>query len=141
MIDLLPYVDLTHIIVTAMLVAIIWVIQVLHYPTFRFIDPDKEIEFHKFHTSSISPIVAPLMVAELILVSLGLYLNFTSLSVTLLTFVIVIWLSTFLIQVPTHKKLSDDYNKSLIDRLIKTNWIRTICWTAKLVLMIAFFYN
>lgn len=141
MIDLLPYIDLAHIIVTAMLVAIIWIIQVLHYPTFRFIDPDKEIEFHKFHTFSISPIVAPLMVAELILVSLGLYFDFSILSIALLTIVVAIWLSTFLIQVPLHKELSNDYKSSIVERLIMTNWIRTICWTVKLVLMIAFFYN
>ncbi len=138
---LLPYIDLAHIIVTAMLVALIWVIQILHYPTFRFIDPDKELEFHKFHTFSISPIVAPLMVIELIFVSLGLYLNFSSLTVTLLVLVIVLWLSTFLIQVPIHQKLSNDYKGELVDRLIKTNWIRTICWTVKLVVMIAFFSN
>ena len=124
-----------------MLVAIIWIIQVLHYPTFRFIDPNKELEFHKFHTFSISPLVAPLMVAELILVSLGLYLDFTYLTIAQIVLVILIWLSTFLIQVPIHQKLSNDYKRELVHRLIKTNWIRTICWTVKLIGMMVFLDN
>lgn len=138
---LLPHLDFVHIIVTSMLVAIIWIIQVLHYPTFRFIDSDKEMEFHRFHTFSISPIVAPLMVLELVIVSLNIYLDLSTFTLGLFTLVIIIWLSTFLIQVPIHKRLSIKYKITLVNRLIRTNWIRTICWTVKLLIMIIYRTN
>lgn len=138
---LAPYMDTIHIIVTAMLVAIIWIIQLLHYPTFRFIETDKELAFHRHHTRSISPIVAPLMVAELAIVCLNLYLDLNNTNLFLCLLVMVIWLSTFTIQVPIHTKLSKKYDQSLIDRLIKTNWIRTLCWTVKLLIMIFFSFR
>ncbi len=135
MIALTSYTDIIHIIVTAMLVAIIWIIQLLHYPSFRFVDTDKASAFHEFHTRSITPIVAPLMVIELVIVSLNLYHHLSMINMLLFSIVTVIWCSTFLIQVPIHAKLTTNYSSMLIDRLIKTNWIRTFCWTAKLLLI------
>ena len=134
--QLITYIDTAHIIVTAMLVSIIWIIQVLHYPTFRYIESNIESEFHRFHTRSISFIVGPLMVIELLMASINLYIDLEVVSTILFVIVIIIWLSTFLIQVPIHNKLSSNYDQSLVNRLIKTNWIRTSCWTTKFLIMI-----
>lgn len=40
--------------------------------------------------------------------------------------VILIWLVTFFVQVPLHNALSDGYDESTVQQLIKTNWIRTL---------------
>jgi hypothetical protein len=48
-------------------------------------------------------------------------------------FVVIIWLSTFLLQVPIHKKLRSGKEDSHIKRLVATNWIRTIAWSLKAV--------
>ncbi len=47
--------------------------------------------------------------------------------------VVLIWLSTFTLQVPIHKKLQSGKDKTLIRRLLKTNWIRTVAWSMKAV--------
>ena len=47
----------------------------------------------------------------------------------------LIWISTFLLQVPCHHELSKG-NIIVIDKLIKTNWIRTIAWSIKTSLVI-----
>jgi len=129
------FIEITHFIITAMLVGIIWVIQIIHYPSFKYIDKKKSNQFHRFHTRAITPIVAPLMIIELILtihyaVQLGNIPNYIN-----LILVGNIWLSTFLIQIPLHKKLTHNYDDDLLNQLIRTNWIRTNCWTIKLLAM------
>jgi len=47
--------------------------------------------------------------------------------------VLLIWLSTFLIQVPIHNQLGIGKDSFLIKRLVQTNWIRTILWTSKAI--------
>jgi hypothetical protein len=55
-----------------------------------------------------------------------------------LVIVALIWLSTFLIQVPLHNALSKEKQSEKLSKLICTNWIRTILWTARSILMILF---
>jgi len=88
------------------------------------------------HTRDITPIVAPLMVAELYLVSYEVYHAQSAISWIHLVLVIVIWASTFGMQVPLHQKLSAQFSLDIVKSLIRTNWIRTIAWTAKLASMI-----
>ena len=45
----LPFIEYIHLISTSMMVAIIWIVQILHYPTFKFIDRKKYEDFQDFH--------------------------------------------------------------------------------------------
>jgi len=84
----------------------------------------------------------PLMLVELITSFLLIYQNFNNAiqTIFLINFVIVvlIWLSTFLVQVPLHNILSKEKNDKVISKLILSNWFRTILWTARSILMILF---
>jgi hypothetical protein len=42
---------------------------------------------------------------------------------------VVIWASTFLIQVPCHEILSRGFDESAYQRLVSSNWIRTWGWS------------
>ncbi len=118
------------------LVVLVWVIQLVHYPSFRFIDSSKFTDFHRHHTRSITVIVMPLMLAELIVSFLLVYKNgFTFFETIALAMVIGVWLSTFLIQIPIHDQLSSDENSKEINKLVSTNWIRTVLWTGKVVVL------
>ena len=44
-------------------------------------------------------------------------------------------LSTVAIQVPQHARLAADHDDSVVAALIARNWIRTIAWTARGVLL------
>ena len=57
-----------------------------------------------------------------------------------LIMVVLIWCSTFLIQVPLHNSLSKEKDIEKLLRLVHTNWIRTILWTVRSALMISFLY-
>ncbi|MCR9288410.1 MAG: hypothetical protein NXI23_13615 [Bacteroidetes bacterium] len=122
----------TYTAISWMLLGLIWVIQLVHYPAFQWIEEGRFFEFHKHHTRSISIIVAPLMVLELGLAFWLAYSECFQLLHTLpLTIVLLIWASTFFVQIPIHHKLSKGKNTDLIRRLVQTNWFRTILWTVK----------
>ena len=48
----------------------------------------------------------------------------------------VIWFSTLLFQIPCHNKLSSRFDENVLMMLIKTNWIRTICWTLRGIIVL-----
>jgi hypothetical protein len=115
---------------------VIWIIQLIHYPAFIYIDHTRWTDFHRLHTRGITPLVAPLMLIELALSIVWVYQDITPFSLTNLAFVLGLWLSTFIIQVPIHDQLVSIKDEKLIQKLIKTNWIRTILWTAKTLLLL-----
>ena len=47
-----------------------------------------------------------------------------------------IWSSTALLQVPCHEKLSDRFDAAAHRRLVSTNWIRTIAWSLRSLLVL-----
>jgi hypothetical protein len=129
--------------VTAALFGLIWTIQLVHYPSFIFIDSEKYQSFQKFHMQRITWIVAPLMILEGVL-SIILLWYFTPNEVTAfkslfsmpygLSFllVLILWLSTLCIQTPLHMKLEHGYDRGIVRKLVRSNWLRTIAWTLKL---------
>ena len=48
----------------------------------------------------------------------------------------VIWFSTLLFQIPYHNKLSSRFDENVLMMLIKTNWIRTICWSLRGIIVL-----
>jgi hypothetical protein len=118
------------------LLALIWIVQLVHYPAFEYIDPERFAAFQLHHTRSITYVVAPLMLAELGITSWLVYQNQFQLQYLLiLTIVLLIWASTFFIQVPVHNALMEGKDEGLIRRLVQTNWIRTILWSLKALLV------
>ena len=48
----------------------------------------------------------------------------------------VVWISTFAVQVPLHRRLAEGYDAARHRRLVLSNWIRTLAWTARAVLVL-----
>ena len=128
-----------HIISTCALIGLIWIVQIVHYPAFYFVEDKRFVEFESFHKKSITTIVLPLMVTELVTGLVLLYFNrgvihgINSLSI------ILIWLSTFFISVPLHDKLSQTKSREDISNLVSTNWIRTSLWSIRGVFIYHYF--
>ena len=119
------------------LTGVIWTIQIVHYPSFHYIDKLSFVNFHQFHERRISIIVMPLMILELIS-SVALFFNDMSNHTFLLNLIVVglIWCSTFFIQVPIHNILSQKKDNTMIEKLVNTNWIRTFLWSMRMLLII-----
>ena len=122
--------------VTWMLTGLIWTIQIIHYPLFLKISPADFNRYEAQHCARITWIVAPLMLLELLCSSARLVLsNYNYQSSLLFSLVAVIWLATAFVQMPLHTKLQAGWNEVLIKKLVSSNWIRTIAWTARAVIL------
>lgn len=127
-----------HLIATSMMVAIIWMVQILHYPSFLFVDKQQYTEFQQFHMKKISYIIVPIMLLELFSgFGILFYIEKAQLSLyTSLTLLVLIWVITGLFFTKYHTELSKKYNRNTILRLIRFNWIRTILWTIRLAFLL-----
>ena len=123
---------LTQIISTSIMTGVIWVIQLVHYPSFRFIDSTRFVDFQRFHQRSITWIVLPTMMVELCSGILILVTqNLSPLSISNISSITLIWLATYFFSVPCHSALEKEFNGKVVEKLIQTNWIRTVLWTLR----------
>jgi hypothetical protein len=121
---------------------LIWIVQLVHYPSFHYVGEDNFKAFQLHHVNSIDKIVIPVMVAELA-TSFGLAWadGFLSLNAIGFYLVILIWASTGLFSVPAHTKLESSKDDQAIKKLVSTNWFRTILWSLKSGLNLYLLYH
>jgi len=122
---------------TSVMVGVIWVIQLLHYPSFHFINEKNYIEFQHFHMQRISFIVVPVMLIELASALLLAYFFESNLTIILLALVLGIWAITFIFFTNIHQKLTDGYDHSIVHRLVLINWSRTTLWSLRLIILLS----
>ena len=126
---------LAHLGATLYLVGVIWIVQILHYPLLADVGADGYAKYHKRHTSRVTPVVAPVMIIELLTAIYLVFVSFEQINAFYfwcgLALVLIIWISTFLVQVPLHEKLGAGFDIDVQQRLVRTNWIRTAVWTLR----------
>jgi hypothetical protein len=118
----------------AYLTGVIWTVQLVHYPSFAQAARETFPAFHRQHSSRISWVVLGPMVLEL---GLAIWLAWQGRALGqgvwwALGLVLLIWAATFLLSVPFHNRLARGYDYVAIDGLVRTNWLRTLAWTARL---------
>ncbi len=135
---------LIHFISTIFMTGVIWIVQLVHYPSFFFISEKKFIDFEKFHRYRISLIVLPVMIIEIFS---GFFLAYkypglflTNVFISSLIILLVIWATTFGVSVRMHEKLSKERNLESIRVLVQSNWVRTLGWSLRLILL-SFLFN
>ncbi len=120
---------------------VIWIVQVVHYPLMRFVSSPRFTRLESGHRLRISLVVGPLMAVE---------------GVCVLAFLVapppglIWWLpwagasaeavaigTTVLVSAPLHERLNAHFDQATLNRLIATNWIRTVAWTGRAGLAIA----
>ena len=127
-----------HILSTAIMVGIIWVIQIVHYPSFHYIDKNRYVSFQNFHMNKISYIVIPVMSIEAISGIILLYNDQTVLFIISLIILLVIWTLTAFYFTRTHQLLASGYKKDIVRKLVQANWVRTGLWTLRLLILITY---
>ncbi len=117
------------------LLVLIWLVQVIIYPSFRHIDPVTFPRWHEVYTGKITVFVVPLMFSQLGIAGWRAFAEGRPLDWVILVLVIGCWVSTFGWSVPCHDRLHrHGKDIAVIERLIRTNWPRTLLWTAVAVL-------
>ena len=126
---------LLHAIPTLLMVGVIWVVQLVHYPLFSFAAKGTFAAFEAAHRLRISVVVMPLMLGEVV-TSILLVVQAESATQRVLAWsgaslLLAVWLCTFLVQVPLHRRLSRGWDPEAARRLVRTNWLRTALWTLR----------
>ena len=125
-----------HLAATWLLAGLIWSIQLLVYPQFRRVKAEEFIAFHFAHCLRTGLMVAPLLLVEAGTAAVLLWQGHRELPFIISVGLIpVIWLSTAVFQAPLHVKLMSGFDAEIIRRLTTTNWLRTLAWTARGVLV------
>ena len=126
-----------HFFASFWMMTIIWFVQLVHYPLFLAVPLTSLVDYSIKHQRTISFLVMPAMLIELAsLIYMGLFFAKTITWNILAICLAIIWLSTFLLQVPCHQQLIIKPTYKTVKRLIHTNWIRTIFWTLKTIIVI-----
>ncbi|MFZ9629879.1 MAG: hypothetical protein ACO3C1_11075 [Ilumatobacteraceae bacterium] len=130
-----------HVVGTAFMCGLNWLVQSVHYPLFLFAEGDRWGEFHAEHSRRIAAVVGlPWAMQGLgvfaLLVSrperLGMGLVLAALVLAGVTVV-----ATVLFALPAHAQLSTGFSAAAHRRLVVTNWVRTVAWTCGALVAIA----
>ncbi len=131
-----------HFAATFYMIGIILIIQVIHYPLFAKVGLENFPLYHQEHIKGTSIIIAIPMLVELISLVALLYLTSVYRSSPLFLasaiLLIIIWGVTFFISVPQHNILSQGFDQKAWSTLVNTNWIRTVAWILRGIIVFRF---
>ncbi|MDA9857505.1 hypothetical protein N9D23_05245 [Rubripirellula sp.] len=124
-----------NLLATWYMVGLIWMVQIVHYNLFDRVGQDKFVQYEADHGRLITPIVGVPMLFEIVtagLLVMSTPAGFPKWAAWLgIALVIAIWLSTALLQVPCHNRLMEGFDEVIYRKLVNTNWIRTVFWSAR----------
>lgn len=131
---------LGHAAATLLMVGVIWMVQLVHYPLFDRVGADSFVRYQAAHMNSITPLVGVLMLAELF--TLGLLLFAAPPGVPMWQIIVsggllaLVWGATMFVSVPQHNILVGGFDPDAYRALVDTNWIRTLAWSGRGVLVL-----
>ena len=125
---------------TLPLAGLIWTIQLVHYPLFARVGSSAFPAYHADHTTMITWLVGPLMLIELGACAASLVAPHPSLPPRVAWFgiscVAIAWATTAFASVPAHEQLRSGFDPAIHARLVGTNWLRTLAWTARSMMLV-----
>lgn len=131
---------LVHLGSTLAMAGLIWFVQIVHYPLFAHVGPERFASYEALHSQLTSLVVVPLMCTEAFTAAALLWLRPPGVSFALaaagLALVVLIWLSTFFVQVPLHQALAAGFDADAHRRLVGSNWVRTVLWSLRAVVVL-----
>lgn len=123
------------------MVGLIWFVQLVHYPLFLRVGQSGFVAYEQEHTSRTSWVVGPLMGLELVCALAIAVRPPGDLPAAVGWFGLLllagVHASTVVLQVPSHRRLGVGFDRDVVCRLVRTNWIRTVGWSVRGVLAAA----
>jgi len=125
---------------TMAMLGIVWFAQIVHYPLFTQVDPGSFVKYQNFNLFRTVFIVVPLQMIEMgtaLLLVWKTPAGLLPLQVwSNLILIFLIWCSTAFLQVPRHYRLTRGFDAQGINFLVRSNWIRTIGWSLRSVIVL-----
>lgn len=125
---------------TAVMVGVIWFVQVVHYPLLARFGAAQSVEVAHEHQRRTAYVVMVPMTTEG--VSTLALLAWRPASVAVLwpwlgaVLLAVALGSTVLLSVPLHSRMAEHHSADVGRRLVTTNWPRTVAWTLRMVVCV-----
>jgi hypothetical protein len=126
-----------HAAATLYMTGVIWFVQIVHYPLFSRVGQAGFSAYEREHVRRTGRVVAGPMLVELASAAAVAWIVGGLLAWIGMVLVGVIWMSTWLWQVPAHRRLEAGFDAAAHQRLTRTNWVRTAAWTARSVIALA----
>ena len=129
---------LAQVAATLFMTGLIWFVQVVHYPLFAGTGNAEFADYERRHVALTTWVVGPAMLAEAATALLLLWHRPQAVTAWQawagLVLLGVVWLSTALVQVPCHERLTAGFDAAVHHRLVWTNWVRTAAWSLRALL-------
>lgn len=123
-------IEITRLLLDFGLCILIWMVQLIVYPSFAFYNNTQLLTWHKTYTKAIALIVIPLMLGQLGIAIYQVFLAQNSYTLVSIVLVVFLWGITLLKFAPMHQQISEGNTQiQLLKTLVQMNWIRTIIWT------------
>lgn len=122
---------------TLAMTGLIWFVQIVHYPLMGRVGEQGYEAYQDAHMRRTGWVVGPLMLAEMCTAAALIFTLPAAaypLTISGIVMLALIWVSTATLQVPAHHRMLDGFDAQAHRRLVGTNWIRTVLWTARGVL-------
>ncbi len=125
---------------TWFMTGLIWFVQVVHYPLFDRVEEIAFSRYHSDHTRTTTYVVLIPMILELITSGLlvGRPPTGTDPGLAWAGFGLALasWALTFFLSVPAHNRLAVGFDLSTHRRLVRTNMLRVLSWSAHAVVVL-----
>jgi len=130
-----------HAAATLYMVGLIWFVQLVHYPLMAKVGAECFVAYQKLHTKWTTLAVGPAMLAEATTAGALLFIaNAVGYPAALawagFALVLGVWVSTAALQVPCHRALERGFDARVHRQLVLSNWLRTLAWSARGVLVV-----
>jgi uncharacterized membrane protein len=135
---------LAQVFATLFMVGLIWFVQIVHYPLYANVGREQFPEYEALHNRLTTWVVGPAMLMEMVTAVTLLKSpanGCTSLAWLGLGLLIVIWISTAALSVPAHDVLTSGFSDEAYRKLVNTNWIRTVAWSVRGVIVMVITYR
>ena len=135
------WIFVVQLVSTLFMTGLIWFIQIVHYPLLAAVGSEGFCNYEHQHRLRTTWVVAPAMLAEALsavwLVDHEFGTEQAWLAWIGMGLVLLIWVTTAVWSVPAHERLTSGFDESALRRLVATNWIRTVGWSARSALVLA----
>lgn len=121
--------DLRHLLDFG-LVVLIWLVQLVIYPSFVYTDKSQLVGWHRRYTQYMGMIAGSLMIGQMVVVVLQCLTDRGVAVWCSAVLVFAVWVLTFCFFVPTHQRIDNGaVEDALLQRLVHVNWWRTVLWS------------
>ena len=126
--------ELIRLSIDSGLCVLIWLVQIIIYPSFLYTDKQKMDVWHLRYTRKITYFIAPLLFLQTGIIAYQILFEDLSFLIDGV-FLGIIWINTFFIAIPIHNAIDRDESiEGNIQKLIKVNRWRTMAWSALFLL-------